>query len=145
MNQLFRTHTTERETLEARVGLRLAARLNASTANLPHDISTRLRFARERALEQARLVRQPQTVLAPVGVNGGSTLVLGGGPSWRWRLASMLPVALLVAGLVMIQMQSDDDLAFAAAEIDAALLADDLPPAAYADAGFAEFLRAAND
>lgn len=145
MNQLFRTHNAELEALEAQVGLRLAARLSAGTDALPHDISARLRFARERALEQARLVRQPQTALAPVGLSGGSALVLGGGPSWRWRVASMLPAALLVAGLVVIQMQSDDDLAFAAAEIDAALLADDLPPAAYADAGFAEFLRATND
>jgi hypothetical protein len=145
MNQFFRTHTTERETLEARVGLRLAARLNTGTAELPHDISTRLRFARERALEHARLARQPAAALAPVGLGGTSTLVLGGGPAWRWRLASMLPVALLLAGLVTIQMQSDDELVFAAAEVDAALLADDLPPSAYADAGFAEFLRAPHD
>ena len=145
MNQFFRTHSAERESLEARVGLQLAARLSAGAADLPHDISTRLRFARERALEQARLARQPAAALAPVGLSGGSTLILGGGPAWRWRLASMLPVALLVAGLVTIQMQSDDELVSAAAEVDAALLADDLPPSAYADAGFAEFLRAPHD
>ncbi len=145
MNQMLRTHSAEHESLEARLGLRLAARLNAGIADLPHDIGTRLRFARERALEHARLARRPEAVLAPMGLSGNSTLVLGGGPAWRWRLASILPVALLVAGLLTIQMQSDDELIFAAAEVDAALLADDLPPSAYADAGFAEFLRAPHD
>ena len=143
MNQLVRsTLPIERETLEARAGLRLAAYLNTGTAALPHDVGERLRFARERALERARLARQPQALTAPmVSMAGRSTLARGGGPSWQWRLASLLPVAALFAGLVTIQMQTDDDMAFAAAEVDSALLTDDLPPSAYADDGFAEFLR----
>jgi len=143
MNQLVRsTLSNERETLEARAGLRLAAHLNAGTAALPHDVGERLRFARERALERARLARQPQAQTAPMVVlTGRSTLALGGSPTWQWRLASLLPAVALVAGLVTIQMQTDDDMVFAAAEVDSALLTDDLPPSAYADDGFAEFLR----
>ena len=64
----------------------------------------------------------------------------GGSPGW-WRLAALLPVVALVVGMVTVQIQSDDEQAADAAEIDAALLSDDLPPAAYADPGFAEFLR----
>ena len=47
----------------------------------------------------------------------------------------------LIAGLLLIQQWQTDDQISAAAEIDAALLADDLPPVAYSDAGFAEFLK----
>jgi len=47
----------------------------------------------------------------------------------------------LVAGLVFIQHHHDLQQIEVAAEIDSALLADDLPPAAYGDPGFSEFLR----
>jgi hypothetical protein len=143
MNPLVHsTLPNERETLESRAGLRLAACLNAGAAALPHDVDERLRFAREQALARARLARRPQAQAALVTViTGRSTLALGGGPSWQWRLASLLPAVALVIGLVTIQMQTDKDTLFAAAEVDSALLTDDLPPSAYADTGFAEFLR----
>jgi hypothetical protein len=47
----------------------------------------------------------------------------------------------LVAGLVFIQHHHDLQQIAVAAEIDSALLADTLPPAAYSDPGFSEFLR----
>ena len=59
------------------------------------------------------------------------------------RLASALPLVVLVAGLVLIQHHHDLEQITAAAEIDSALLADELPPAAYRDPGFSEFLRSA--
>jgi len=42
---------------------------------------------------------------------------------------------------VCIQALEADRRANEVAEVDAALLADDLPPAAYADAGFVQFLK----
>jgi hypothetical protein len=47
----------------------------------------------------------------------------------------------LVAGLLVISVVQDDDRASELADVDSALLADDLPPAAYADPGFAQFLK----
>jgi hypothetical protein len=70
--------------------------------------------------------------------------VLGGPPSVWLRLASALPLVVLVAGLVLIQQYHDREQITAAAEIDSALLADELPPAAYGDPGFSEFLRDAD-
>ena len=128
-----------REALEARYGLRVAALLNAHAQDLPHDVSERLRFARERAVERAHQ-RVPRAAVAVTSAGRG-VLALGGEPGWGWRLASLLPVLALAAGLVLIQLQHDDEQIQVAAEIDAALLADNLPPAAYSDAGFAEFLR----
>lgn len=132
---------TDASALEARYGLRVAARLSEQADALPHDLSERLRFARERALERARAVRAAPAVVA----NGGGTLSVGGAGGWWWRLASLAPVVALVAGLVLIQHQDEAEQARVVADIDAALLADDLPPAAYADAGFAEFLRRGRD
>jgi len=51
-------------------------------------------------------------------------------------------VLALAAALVLVQTEQQDEQLRAAIETDAALLADDLPPSAYTDPGFAEFLKA---
>jgi hypothetical protein len=125
-------------------GLRIAARLNSANLDLPHDISERLRAARTRAVA-ARLKPQIrlQTNTATIHQNGAGLLRLGGDEGLNlWsRLASLLPLIALVAGLALIQNIMDDDRANELAEIDSALLVDDLPPAAYADPGFLQFLK----
>lgn len=126
----------DREVAEARYGLRVAARLSRQTETLPHDIGERLRFARERALERARAAA-PRAATPPVAVGGGQ-LALGG---WGWRLAMVAPALALLAGLWLIHAQLAREQRAVVADIDAALLADDLPPNAYTDPGFAEFLR----
>jgi hypothetical protein len=50
---------------------------------------------------------------------------------------------LLLAGLMLIDSRYTRSQIDAAAEVDAAILADDLPPEAYRDQGFVEFLRTA--
>ena len=66
---------------------------------------------------------------------------LDDGPtSWGWRLASVLPVIALVAGLWGIQRYAKHEQVEAATDVDMQLLTDDLPPAAYTDPGFEEFL-----
>lgn len=130
------------EGLEARVALRVANRLNESAESLPHDITERLRFGREQALARARLARAP--VAAPTATalaRSGTAATLSGGPSVWLRLASLLPLLVLAAGLVLIQAHREHEQITVAAEIDAALLTDELPPAAYGDPGFVEYLR----
>ena len=129
----------DHQSLEDRFALRVAAALSTHADGLPGDVTERLRFAREQALVRARQA-VARTAPTPTRVGGG-VLAWGGEPGWGWRLATLAPLIALVAGLVLIQIQHDDDQISAAAEVDAALLADDLPPAAYTDAGFAEFLR----
>jgi hypothetical protein len=60
---------------------------------------------------------------------------------WFQRAAGLLPLVVLVAGLFAIDNRTTREQVVAAAEIDSQLLADQLPPAAYSDPGFAEFLR----
>jgi hypothetical protein len=128
--------------IELRLAARLAGALTVRAQTLPHDVSERLRFAREQALararEQQRVAASPSTV---VGVSSNGLAILGGFAPWWQRAASLLPLVVLVAGLVAIDQWSTHEQVLAAAEIDSELLADDLPPDAYSDPGFAEFLR----
>ncbi len=126
---------------QARLSLRIAGLLSAHAAQTNPDIDARLRFAREQALT---LARQRRLTTAPATAKSGSdTLALGGGPAWWLRTLAVLPLLLLVAGLGMVQLASQREQMLAAADVDAVLLADDLPPVAYGDPGFAEYLRSA--
>lgn len=130
--------------LEMRFAARVAAGLNAQAAAVPHDIAERLRFGREQALAKAREARRAAPVSAApavLGVGRGAALLAGGPAPWWQRAASVLPLVLLVAGLMFIGERMTREQVEAAAEVDAVLLADDLPPAAYSDPGFAEFLK----
>lgn len=178
------------EALQARFAKRVSARLDDAAQSLPHDISERLRVAREQAI-RAALSRQAQAqvviapvsdlvvapALVPAGAPGMTTVESQGdaAPSlvdelaewsiqlvqgrkhptkrtglgedktpWGWRLASLVPAVLLVAGLWGIHVWSRHERVQAAAEVDMALLTDDLPPAAYTDPGFEEYLKADN-
>ena len=126
------------ETLQSRYALRIAARLHERAEAVEPDIGERLRIAREQALQRARAAR---TASGPVSVGMAGSVALLGGGRWWMRVAAVLPALALIAGLLMIQQLQANDQIATAAEIDAALLTDDLPPNAYSDAGFAEFLK----
>lgn len=132
--------------LMARFGRRVAAALSEQQARQPrHDIDERLRFAREQALARAREARRLSSAPAlALGGAGAATLVAGSGDDdapWWLRLSSLLPLAVLLAGLLLIDHHYTRSQIEAAAEVDAALLADDLPPEAYSDPGFVEYLK----
>jgi Protein of unknown function (DUF3619) len=130
------------DALQARFALRVAACLGERTDFVGADVSERLRFAREQALERGRASRAVMAA-SRTGVTASGAAVLGGGSGWGWwmRIGAVMPALALVAGLIVIQHWQDKLQITVAAEIDAALLSDDLPPKAYSDAGFAEFLK----
>lgn len=131
----------QQEILQDRFGTRLAARLSDGTQALPYDISERLRAARMQALAQRKSAKL-QT--APVMMGSGNTAILGFGDD-RWslwgRLGAVLPMVALVVGMVVINVIQDENRASELAEVDVALLTDNLPPSAYTDPGFLQFLR----
>jgi Protein of unknown function (DUF3619) len=135
---------------EARFGLRVSARLNERAQAVPHDISERLRIARELAVSKARLqakVLQPTS--APFALGGGAgqgaQMGLGRGESWWFKLSSAVPLLVLIAGLMAIQYLEGEEQIMAAADVDSALLVDELPPDAYADPGFGEFMKSSGN
>jgi Protein of unknown function (DUF3619) len=137
-------HLNEALALESRFAYRLVARLSDGAAQVEPDVAERLRFARDKALERARLARASVSVpaLASAGAGGGT---VSDGSGWWIKLASALPLVALAAGLLLIEHWQSNAQIAAAAEIDANLLADDLPPGAYSDPGFVEFLKTPRD
>jgi hypothetical protein len=128
-----------------RFGLRIAARLSSGNAELPHDISERLRVARQQAVtnrKRTQIITSTQSASAVYGSDGSASMSFDDEGLNIWnRLAAFLPLIALVVGLVSISVIQNDMRANELAEVDSALLVDDLPPAAYADAGFAQFLK----
>jgi hypothetical protein len=118
-------------------GRRVAMRLDAGTDEMPYEVRERLRAARVRALA---LRKQPEVAPVIIGRGAGATLALGE-RRWLYRLGSVLPLVVLAAGLVLIHTIQSERRASELAEVDAALLTDDLPPAAYADPGFVQYLK----
>lgn len=126
-----------REALETRLALRIAGRLSERSEQLPRDITERLRFAREQALARAKVA-----AAAPALVSAGPGLLARQRPgAWFGSLGFWAASLGLLVGLNWVDRLEDEALTIAAAEIDAVLLADDLPPSAYSDPGFVAFLR----
>jgi hypothetical protein len=123
------------------LGKMIAARLSEGAETLPHDVSERLKVGRAQALAKRKIVNLQTS--GEVTVSGGElALNLGGREDGLWnRIASFLPLLALVAGLISIGVLQDDLRASEVAEVDTELLTDDLPPSAYVDPGFAQYLR----
>lgn len=140
MNTLTRNQPVAGDaTRESRFALRVAACLTEQSEQVTPDVSERLRIGREQALERARQARRLQSAESRSGLTAVGLAILGGG--WWARLGLVLPLVALVVGLALIQHLQDEEQVNAAADIDAALLADDVPPRAYGDPGFVEFLK----
>jgi hypothetical protein len=138
------TPSAQAEAAAEHFALRVATRLSSGTNELPYDISERLRASRMQALAKRKKLAAPARIATPVLVNGGGSATMGrGGEGGGWwsALVSAVPLMALVVGLVVINIAQDEDSANDLAEVDAALLTDDLPPAAYADPGFVQFLK----
>lgn len=131
--------------LQDRFGLRTASYLSAGTAELSHDISERLRAARVQAVAQRKLAK-PRTAGVVLHSGGSTALTQGPGEGWDWwgGMGSVLLLIALVAGLLAISSFQTDNRTRELAEVDAALLTDALPPAAFADPGFVQFLQSAS-
>jgi hypothetical protein len=129
------------------IGRRLAARLSAGveTGGLPDDVASRLQAARTLAVARRKLpepvaVAVAQPALAAAGGGSDRSGDDGPGPIGR-AIAALLPLLALAAGLVVIQVAQNERRADDLARVDTQLLADDLPPSAYADPGFMQFLK----
>lgn len=131
--------TQHRESLERAFALRVTDQMGGKDPELRADVERRLSAARWQAIEAASRTRRAKAAAAAV------SLATSGGPRgmsvWWVRLASCVPPLALTLGLIGIDQLNLAQRIEAAAEVDAALLADDLPPTAYADPGFAEFIK----
>jgi hypothetical protein len=138
----FNKSMTQAGDYEARFGRNVAGRLADTTEHIPNDISERLKVARLQAIAKRKVVRLQE--FTEVNVDGSATATRsGGGDGGLWiRIASALPLLALVAGLIAISAAVEVDRTNDMATIDTELLTDELPPDAYTDPGFTQFLRA---
>jgi hypothetical protein len=122
-------------------GQTLAAQLNMSAQDVGHDIGERLRVARQTALKSRPMPQRLMRHSLAVQANG----TLSGLPDEGlnlWRiLGSALPLLALVLGLMLIQSLQRDLAETDIATLDSALLLDELPPDAYTDPGFVQFMK----
>ena len=129
--------------LQDRFALKATSYLSAGTSDMPYDISERLRAARVQAVAK-RKIASTQSAVSVVNTGSSAALTWGGGNegfSWWSRIGSVFPLVALVVGLLAINSVQIDNRAQEVAEVDAALLIDELPPAAFADPGFVQFLK----
>ena len=117
---------------------RVTARLSEAEADLDYDISERLRAAREHALSRRKVVAVPAIARQPQQEAASSRK-----RTWWRAVVSAVPLSAMVAGLAFFNGVQADEGASEMAEYDATLLADELPPSAYTDPGFTQFLKIA--
>ena len=119
-------------------GLNAAALLRQGSQSLPAGIKDRLYAARLKAisLKKPEKVRIAQHVLASPTGNWSS-----GSRSFWDNVGWVAPLVVLVFGLIGIAQWQQDSRINDIAELDVALLTDDVPPDAYADSGFLGFLK----
>ena len=152
------------DNLEARFGYRAAARLSESADALPHDVCERLKVARANAMAR-RKVTKTNTVSTTAGavevsVNADGSLnangAFGGSEgdksgdkrqrgqksgAWTFFVEWALPVLVISAALIGLSEWNQSNQIASTADMDAAVLADELPTQAYTDPGFAQFLK----
>jgi hypothetical protein len=119
-------------------GLATAALLRHGSQSMPAGIKDRLYAARLKALsvKKPEKVRTQQHVLANTTGNWSS-----GSRSFWDNVGWVAPLVVLVFGLIGIAQWQQDSRINDIADVDAALLTDDVPPDAYADSGFIQFLK----
>lgn len=124
------------------LGKRLTKMLDDNT-DLSYEVTERLRAARTRALSLRRIAQPQLQTAQEIQTQNGSALLKF--PSqiqlFLQTFGSIIPLLGLVAGLVLIHEFHNDQSALELAEIDSALLIDDLPPNAYTDSSFLDYLK----
>lgn len=115
--------------------------LTESAEDLPPATLDRLAQARQLALARKKADAPVTVKVSKPALAGNFGFSFQGPSSWFGKLAVALPAFVLVVGLVGIfeyeQQQNINELA----DIDAAVLADELPPAAYVDTGFSAYIN----
>ncbi|MBW3497434.1 DUF3619 family protein [Janthinobacterium sp. NKUCC08_JDC] len=114
--------------------------LNEKLDDLPASATDRLATARKLALSRKK-ADAPAAVAVRKDVFAGIASSLFVEPlSWLGRMSVVIPLLLLVGGLVGIYQFEQEQHIAELAEIDAAVLSDELPLSAYMDHGFNAYL-----
>jgi hypothetical protein len=111
--------------------------LNDKLDQLPASTTDRLASARKIALSRKK--SGDALLVARRAFAGVSGMLMSRSPLWS-RLGTAIPLMALVAGLAGIYQFEEQQRITEIAELDAAVLADELPLTAYVDEGFNAYL-----
>jgi protein-S-isoprenylcysteine O-methyltransferase Ste14 len=126
---------------ELNFGYKVRHALNEALDTLPSSTTERLASARKIALSRKKN-DAPLQVLVRKSVLAGQVANFVNEPfSWLGRFGLAIPIVVLVVGLVGIIQYEQQQRINETADIDAAMLTDDLPLTAYADHGFNAYLE----
>ena len=117
--------------------------LNEEAEHLPSTTTDRLAAARQLALSRKKADAPRRVAEQRLAGSGGSLELMAGSMLSSFlnsRLAVAIPLIALVAGLSGIYHAEEQQRIAEMAELDAAVLADDLPLTAYLDQGFNAYL-----
>jgi Protein of unknown function (DUF3619) len=129
---------------ELETALLIRRALDKGAERLPYTTVHRLESARKLALSRmGQPLASRQFSQANFGGANSLALSAGGGKlGWLSMFAgAVAPLVLVAAGLFATSHWSDRQRAEEVAEVDAAMLADDLPISLYADRGFGVFIK----
>jgi hypothetical protein len=130
---------------ENEFGYRVRQALNEATQRLDYRASYRLEQARSAALARQR---DPGTAAAwspLLQTAGGPSLGTGSGGGWLRGLGLVAPLVALVIGFVGIYQWQEDRRISEMADLDFAVLIDEVPIGDYADKGFGVLLKGETD
>jgi len=117
--------------------------LNETLDDLPSSTTQRLAAARQAALARKKAhvevrVTRTATATASAGAGGG---MFSQPINWLSRFGVVLPLLMVVGGMVGVYQYEQQQSIAELAELDAALLSDELPLSAYLDNGFNAYLE----
>ncbi|WP_426174752.1 DUF3619 family protein [Massilia sp. TWR1-2-2] len=110
--------------------------LNANLDNLPASTAERLASARKMAVSRKKAHAPVQVAQRALAGNFGSFFTF----SSLGRAGAIIPLLALVAGLAGVYQYEQQQRIAELAELDAAVLSDELPLTAYLDHGFNAYL-----
>lgn len=135
---MMNTNQQNLDLVEQEFGKRVTRLLSAQSENLSGDIQSRLRDARATALSCSKaepvFVAQLQTTHRSFRNSSWNK------PIWSFT-GWLVPVSVVVLGLIAITEWQEDLRINDIANVDIALLTDDVPPDAFVDNGFMAFLK----
>ncbi|MGV8899636.1 MAG: DUF3619 family protein [Burkholderiaceae bacterium] len=134
---------TTKESREQIFATKIRHALDQNLENLPDNAVSRLASARSIALSRKKKnvpVLAPVTQAALAGYGTHRSLGLHAPFTWLRRIGLVMPVIVLLGGLAAIYEFEQQQHIADTADIDAAILTDELPPAAYLDHGFTAYL-----
>lgn len=119
--------------------------LNETTENLPQTTTERLASARKIALSRKKKESSLRVLVSQTMLAGQAGSFFNARLSWLARMGLALPLVVVALGLAGIYQHEQQRRINETAEIDAAVLSDELPLSAYVDHGFNAYLAKRGD